>query len=72
MDNNSTTKKRKTFTSTEVKQRYNKKTYKNYNVNFRYTEDAELIRLVEAEKSKGCSTSEAFRNLILKNNSEIR
>ncbi len=57
-------KKRKTHTSNEVKLRYNKKIYKNYNVNFRVSEDAEIIKLIEEEKSKGFSTTEAFRNLL--------
>ena len=37
--------KRKTFTSTQVKARYNKKTYKNYNVNLRVIEDDEIIKI---------------------------
>ena len=56
--------KRKTHTSNEVKLRYNKKTYKNYNVNFRVNEDAEIIKLIEQEKDNGFSTTEAFRNLL--------
>lgn len=42
-------KKRKTHTSNEVKLRYNKKTYKNYNVNLRVVEDSEIIKLIEDE-----------------------
>ena len=56
--------KRKTHTSNEVKLRYNKKTYKSYNVNFRVNEDADIIRLIEEEKERGISTTEAFRNLL--------
>ena len=59
-------KKRKTYTSSEVKLRYNKKTYKNYNVNLRIVEDSEIIKLIEDEKAKGISTTEAFRNLLKK------
>lgn len=60
--------KRKTHTSTQVKARYNKKTYKNYNCNFRIIEDAKVIELIEGEKLKGFSTSIAIKNLILNNN----
>ena len=58
--------KRKTHTSTEVKERFIKKTYKPYTVNFRKVEDAEVIELVEAEKAKGYGNREAFKRLILK------
>ncbi|MCM1508998.1 MAG: hypothetical protein NC177_17960 [Ruminococcus flavefaciens] len=58
--------KRKTYTSSEVKTRYNKKTYQQYSIKFRIVEDAEIIKLVEDEKSKGFATSEAFKRLILK------
>ena len=58
--------KRKTFTSTAVKARYNKKTYKSYNVSFRMVDDADLIELIEKEKATGVSTTEAFRNLLRK------
>lgn len=57
---------RKTHTSTKVKSRYNKKTYKNYNINFRVIEDVDIIKLIEDEKKKGVSTTEAFRNLLKK------
>lgn len=60
------TEKRKTFTSTEVKARYNKKTYKRYSVNLRIEEDADLIELIEKEQSAGASTTEAFRNILRK------
>lgn len=58
--------KRKTFTSSAVKKRYNDKTYKKYITSFRIVEDADIIALVEAEKSKGLQTTEIFRNLIRK------
>lgn len=57
-------KKRKTHTSNEVKLRYKKKVYKNYNVSLRKVEDAEIIKLIEDEKSKGFGTTEAIKNLI--------
>lgn len=56
--------RRKTHTSNEVKLRYNKKTYKSYNVNFRFVEDTDIINLIENEKAKGMNTTEAFRNLL--------
>lgn len=58
--------KRKTHTSSEVKARYNKKTYKNYNINFRINEDADIIDIIEKEKGKGANTTEAFRKIIRK------
>lgn len=42
--------KRKTHTSTEVKERWKKKTYKRYSVNLRKVEDKELIDYVEEHK----------------------
>lgn len=56
--------KRKTHTSSEVKTRYNKKTYQQYALKLRKTEDAATIEKIEAEKAKGYSTSEAIKNLI--------
>ncbi len=56
--------KRKTHTSTEVTQRYQKKTYKKYGVAFRKIEDADCIEAIENEISKGYTTSEAFKRLI--------
>ena len=58
--------KRKTHTSSAVKTRYNKKTYQQYSVKLRKVEDASIIELIEAEKAKGHSTSEAIKNLIAK------
>ena len=57
-------KKRKTYTSSEVKKRYNDKTYKKYSINLRKVEDSDIIRLIEAEKEKGFGTTEAIKNLI--------
>lgn len=56
--------KRKTVTSNEVKKRYNDKTYIPYSVKFRKIEDADIIKLIEDEKAKGFTTTEAFRNLL--------
>ena len=53
-------KKRKTFTSYEVKKRYDVKTYKRYNVALRMDEDADLIQYIDQHKgSEG--TTEIFR-----------
>ena len=57
-------KKRKSYTSNEVKKRYNDKTYQRFQLNLRKVEDAELIERIEEEKAKGFSTSEAIKNLI--------
>lgn len=59
-------KKRKTTTSSEVKARYNKKTYVQYTVSFRRDTDEDIIEKVETEKSMGLSTADAFRKLIRK------
>ena len=58
--------KRKTYTSSAVKKRYNEKTYTRYMINLRKVEDADIISLIEAEKAKGASTSEAIKTLIKK------
>lgn len=47
-----------------MKARYNKKTYQQYAFKLRKVEDADLIAIIEAERSKGHSTSDAIRNLI--------
>ena len=39
-------------TSSEIKNRWNAKTYKRYTVNLRKDEDADLIKFVEQEKQK--------------------
>lgn len=59
-------KKRKTTTSSEVKARYNKKTYVSYLVNFRKDSDQDIIDMVESEKQAGLSTTDAFRKLLRK------
>jgi hypothetical protein len=57
-------KKRRTHTSSEVKKRYNDKTYQRYQLTLRKTEDADLIERIEKEKASGLSTSEAIKKLI--------
>lgn len=59
-------KKRKTHTSSEVKNRYNQKTYVQYAIKLRKVEDAEIIDLIEKEKQKGFGITEAIKNLIKK------
>lgn len=60
-------KKRKTFTSTEVKKRYADKVYKRYTVSLRKIEDADIIEQIERAKEHGVDTSDAFKALIRKN-----
>ena len=57
-------KKRRTHTSSEVKKRYNDKTYQRYQLTLRKTEDADLIERIENEKASGLSTTEAIKKLI--------
>lgn len=59
----------KTKTSSEVKQRWEAKTYKKYLVRLRLDTDAELIDFVEKNKSK-IQTSDIFRAGIEKIKSE--
>lgn len=47
-------------TSTEVKNRWNAKTYKRYQVYLRQDEDADLIEFIEKNKSTS-GTTEIFR-----------
>lgn len=56
--------KRKTHTSTEVKQRWIKANYQRYNVNLRYDTDKPLIDLVEGRKARGETTTEVFREAL--------
>lgn len=56
--------KRKTKTSTEVTQRYQKKTYEHYAVRFRKVEDADCIDYMRKEREKGYTPSEIFKKLI--------
>jgi hypothetical protein len=59
--------KRKTATSSEVKMRYNSKTYKHYGIDLRYDTDSDIIEAVEKLKSNGLSTKQAIAQLIRKN-----
>lgn len=56
--------KRKTYTSSAVKKKYNEKTYHQYLVSLRVDQDADLIAAIEELKSKGVATTDAFRKLI--------
>lgn len=56
--------KRKNHTSTEVTQRYQKKTYNQYIARFRKIEDFDIIEFIEREKDNGKTPSEIFRKLI--------
>ena len=52
---------RKTTTSTEVKQRWIEKTYKQYRISLRKDEDAELIEFVETAKKNVIGVTDIFR-----------
>lgn len=52
--------KRKTTTSTEVKQRWEAKAYKRYVVRLRQDTQSDLIGCIETLKENGCGTSEIF------------
>lgn len=57
--------KRKTVTSSDVKRRYNQKTYFQTTVSFRYDRDAVLISAIESrQQAEGLSVSEAVRALL--------
>ena len=56
---------RKTHTSTEVKNRWNEKTYRRYQTFFRYDTDKDLIDWIEAHK-KELGTSNIFREAMEK------
>lgn len=55
---------RKTHTSSEVKYRWIKANYKQYNVSFRYDTDKALIDHVEKMRDKGIGTSEVFKEAV--------
>ena len=48
------------YTSSEVKNRWNAKTYKRFQVNFRLDTDKEIIAYIEANKER-FGTTEIFR-----------
>ena len=56
--------KRRTYTSNEVKKRYNNKAYRQYLVSLRVDQDADLIAKIDALKKDGYSTTDAFRKII--------
>lgn len=57
--------KRKTTTSTEVKQRWEKDNYKRYVLRLRKDTDADLINLIESTKAQhGTGTSETIKELL--------
>lgn len=58
--------KRKTHTSTAVKARYDKKTYKRYLCNLRLSDDAELIKAVEALRDPEESDSALIKKILYK------
>ena len=53
--------KRKTTTSTEVKNSWNAKTYKRFTISLRKDEDADLIEFVEEAKQKDIGVTDIFR-----------
>ena len=59
---------RKTVTSSEVKNRWNAKTYQRYTVNLRKDEDADLIEFIEKNRERYAVTDyfragvEQFKN----------
>lgn len=54
----------KTYTSTEVKQRWIDNNYKRYTVSFRYDTDKDLIDYIEERKHNGDMTSEIIKEAI--------
>lgn len=58
--------KRKTVTSSEVKTRYNQKTYAQYSIKLRYDSDQDVIDAIEKLKDEGINTSAAIIQLIRK------
>lgn len=53
----------KTFTSTEVKQRWENKAYKKIMIRFRYDEDARLLDFLETNKDR-LGTTQIFREAL--------
>ncbi len=54
---------RKTHTSTEVKQRWNDKTYRRYQAFFRYDTDKDIIDWIENHKEE-YGTTNIFRDAV--------
>ena len=55
---------RKNKTSTEVKARYNEKTYRRILVNFRYDDDDVILQHIDCMTSAGMSASDAIKKLL--------
>ena len=55
--------KRKTFTSYEVKRRYDLKTYRKFSISLRLDEDADLIQYIDQHKDQ-VGTTEIFRTAL--------
>ncbi len=53
-------------TSSEVKNRWKQRNYKQYNVSLRYDTDEDLINFIESEKGTGKNTTEIFREAVKK------
>lgn len=58
--------KRKTATSTEVKQRHIKKHYVRYQLSLHKERNAEIISQIEQMKEQGLSANEAIKQLLTK------
>ena len=56
--------KRKTHTSTAVKNRYNAKTYRQFSFKLRNVEDSELIAEIEALRADGMSDSALIKAIL--------
>jgi len=56
--------KRKTYTSTEVSERYKKKTYDRFIIRLRKEDDRELISYINANKERVGGTTNLFREAI--------
>ena len=56
----------KTITSTEVKNAWKQRNYKQYNVSLRFDTDKDLIEFVEEKKRSGENTTDIFRQAIKK------
>ena len=53
--------KRKTFTSSAVKKRYNDKTYQKYTISLRKIEDAPIINFIEQQRQQEIPITDIFR-----------
>lgn len=55
---------RKTTTSTDVKARYNEKTYRRILVNLRYDDDDVILQHIDCMTFSGMSASDAIKKLL--------